>query len=791
MIHPASLLLFASFVTVSGTIVKAEQWHNPESNHNNNDTNPQDNSVHLYLDRNLQLIQVRDDSNTTIHNVHSSGGDHQEYKTDDYSYFYLDPLLSPKFSFRTSGMRVITIADQGQEHTFTFPPDQEQNGQKCWLIYHSGKRSEDTLIPASHSASGTPCPSPGEGRLFIDPHRLSQALQACADQNHRDCPDQDHGQHPDCYSDGDSGETIAPGSGLLLISVSDLLPSLPSSLTRGQEYSAAGYQDGPDSQDNQKRRPGGGFIEGMSPEQPLFNRMDGMARYVDQVSLILKGSLVDSYAWSPQLLQSLGKKRQDRDYMRDYMAAIVEHRERLVEVNVLRITAVQDPNIPREIQGILEFFEDNLNEDELVDIHQRILRSTTAELPKDKEYIDSDQLARSWHKAGDHWSGEVLKWLRIHRQELHQGANEIIHGSPQAGASPLQPSHTPSTLPGAGATGSSVHRQLTTPVILDTLGNHATHWQIIGMNLGFSISEMKMIEHNPASLIGAPKTWLTELLEQWLQWDSTGENEGRTATIENLVEAVRKANLGKTATDLKSALVGYTIGNGRPAPRQTFFENFPGMEITLGEREQDLNDIYELLDPVASEWYQLGLFLGVPADKLARLQAEHSSLEEKLTRVLSSWFNSGSAKLSILWDVLANKLHKISLANYLAKEALKQNKLRELQTLRKSMRLSDQDFNSIFTALQEHASNWKIIATQLGFTLPELDNITSHPMLLMEGPKGPLRKVLSNYLQWGPGDNRESPNFANLSQLTKAIEDALPEQADGIIKEIFQNLGVK
>lgn len=57
----------------------------------------------------------------------------------------------------------------------------------------------------------------------------------------------------------------------------------------------------------------------------------------------------------------------------------------------------------------------------------------------------------------------------------------------------------------------------------------------------------------------------------------------------------------------------------------------------------------------------------------------------------------------------------------------------------------------------------------MGFSDNELEQIQKTPLLFLDGNRGYLRKMLSNWLQWGPGDGRRSSDFANSVDLCKAL----------------------
>ena len=50
-----------------------------------------------------------------------------------------------------------------------------------------------------------------------------------------------------------------------------------------------------------------------------------------------------------------------------------------------------------------------------------------------------------------------------------------------------------------------------------------------------------------------------------------------------------------------------------------------------------------------------------------------------------------------------------------------------------------------------------------------MNNIQSRPMLLMQAPESYLGEMLSQWLQWAPGDGRGSTGFATRESLRAAL----------------------
>ena len=89
-----------------------------------------------------------------------------------------------------------------------------------------------------------------------------------------------------------------------------------------------------------------------------------------------------------------------------------------------------------------------------------------------------------------------------------------------------------------------------------------------------------------------------------------------------------------------------------------------------------------------------------------------------------------------------------------------------------SVRYNSSHHALLLTQLKQHATKWKEIGTHLGFTQGELSNIQASPLHLNEAPKSWLSAMLSEWLEWAPGDQRGSKNYATLSGLKSAVREA-------------------
>ena len=87
-------------------------------------------------------------------------------------------------------------------------------------------------------------------------------------------------------------------------------------------------------------------------------------------------------------------------------------------------------------------------------------------------------------------------------------------------------------------------------------------------------------------------------------------------------------------------------------------------------------------------------------------------------------------------------------------------------------RLTDRHFPTLLEQLTKHSTKWITIGLHLGFRQHELDNIQARPLLLVGAPDSLLRTLLAEWLQWAPGDHRESTCFATLQCLKDALSKA-------------------
>ena len=89
-----------------------------------------------------------------------------------------------------------------------------------------------------------------------------------------------------------------------------------------------------------------------------------------------------------------------------------------------------------------------------------------------------------------------------------------------------------------------------------------------------------------------------------------------------------------------------------------------------------------------------------------------------------------------------------------------------------SNRLSDKHHPTLYQILSTFPTKWKEIGIYLGMKYSELEEIEARPRLWHNAPKSWLSAMLAEWLQWAPGDERGSTNFATLGGLTDALNKA-------------------
>ena len=99
-------------------------------------------------------------------------------------------------------------------------------------------------------------------------------------------------------------------------------------------------------------------------------------------------------------------------------------------------------------------------------------------------------------------------------------------------------------------------------------------------------------------------------------------------------------------------------------------------------------------------------------------------------------------------------------------------------------RLTEQDLRKILKLLSPYSHMWSDIGIELGFTNSHLNKIKDNPTLLSNAPSSYLREMLTQWLQWAPGDAAGHESYATLESLQRAVSGA----GLGVTAQDLQNI---
>ena len=78
--------------------------------------------------------------------------------------------------------------------------------------------------------------------------------------------------------------------------------------------------------------------------------------------------------------------------------------------------------------------------------------------------------------------------------------------------------------------------------LMELLQSHSYQWKMIGLSLGFLDPELTTILSMLRLLVGAPTSYLQELLSQWVQWPTA--SHPTSPTLESLCAALGSSLVG-------------------------------------------------------------------------------------------------------------------------------------------------------------------------------------------------------------------------------------------------------
>ena len=99
--------------------------------------------------------------------------------------------------------------------------------------------------------------------------------------------------------------------------------------------------------------------------------------------------------------------------------------------------------------------------------------------------------------------------------------------------------------------------------------------------------------------------------------------------------------------------------------------------------------------------------------------------------------------------------------------------------------LTQEDMRKLINLIHNFSSKWYYIGLGLGFISPELDNISSNPMLLSSAPDSYLTKLLSQWVQWPTKYHPTKPTLRALCEALHSSPVGLGSLADKVEKEMI------
>ena len=93
-------------------------------------------------------------------------------------------------------------------------------------------------------------------------------------------------------------------------------------------------------------------------------------------------------------------------------------------------------------------------------------------------------------------------------------------------------------------------------ILYAKLCKYCAEWREIGTHLGFDPPELNEIQARPPLYATAPKSLLSAMLADWLQW-APGDQRGSTsyATLEGLRDALNKAGLSVASQSITTEIL--------------------------------------------------------------------------------------------------------------------------------------------------------------------------------------------------------------------------------------------
>ena len=180
------------------------------------------------------------------------------------------------------------------------------------------------------------------------------------------------------------------------------------------------------------------------------------------------------------------------------------------------------------------------------------------------------------------------------------------------------------------------------------------------------------------------------------------------------------------------------------------------------------NLLTELYFEVSDKWEDIGIFLDIDSDILDAIRLNYGDIRSCLREMLKIYLKRASPPPS--WSAIAEAIEL--LGNRYIANRLRAKYCTLTHVPSTELWLETNHHGVLFSQILSCASQWREIGTYLQFTQSELDSIEASPLLRTTAPNSWLGSMLKWWLQFAPGDNRGSTNFATLQALQDALRRA-------------------
>ena len=98
--------------------------------------------------------------------------------------------------------------------------------------------------------------------------------------------------------------------------------------------------------------------------------------------------------------------------------------------------------------------------------------------------------------------------------------------------------------------------------------------------------------------------------------------------------------------------------------------------------------------------------------------------------------------------------------------------------------LTEQNITVLMRLMHNFSDKWRTIGMELGFTLAELNQINSKPLLLITAPTSYLTELLSQWVEWPTVNHPTKPTLEALCETLRSSVVGLGSLAEKVEREM-------